>query len=727
METPSDTLRLNQRPSGFRRFRGAFGLSKAITIVIRRIIYGQSAKERLNKFPDHNQHDYLTEDVKAPKYDISYNKANFSDVNQVNGTEPTSAPLKRRLAAVLLADVVGYSRLMSIDEENTHVALADYAKDVIEPKVAAQGGRLIRIKGDSFLAEFDSAVSAVRCGLDVQDALANHNAVLPADRRIQLRIGINTGDVIVDEHDIYGNSVNIAARLEGLAEPGEIYVTRGVRDQLEGHPGLLFEDRGERRVKNLKTPIRVYRVNTVRGRSRRFLRPLMALGRCFSPVAFRFRGRSTVLSTAILAVAATVGAVSLPSWRDQWRATHRTSIIVLPFSNLSADSEQDYLADAITDDLTTDLSRLPSTFVISRGTAFTYKGKAVDARRVGQECSVRYLLEGSIKRTNARLQTNAWLIDTDSAAQIWADHFNNEVADLFQLEQDVTGRIASSLGIELIKAEGLRAFNEQAANPDAMDLRVRAMHLYFSSITPEHSQEARRLLEQAVQRDPYSAEAWGWLAEILAGEYLRGWNEAGKNELREADEAVRTAVAIDPNLAQAHYAEGLVRRAKGEQQAALTAFTRAVELDPNFARAYAEKGNELTRAGRPSEAIPLADKAVKLSPRDPALGGFYWIIGRAYFYMGKYHDAIPSLQKSVSARPNMWYNRLYLVSAYALSNHLDEALIALKEFNTRREFAGYTIERVKSSLEAVPDDNPIVVAARQKLQEGLQMAGMPER
>jgi adenylate cyclase len=657
--------------------------------------------------------------------DPSSNK--LTDVNQVNGTEIAPAPLKRRLAAVLLADVVGYSRLMSVDEENTHLALDDHAKDLIEPQVAAQGGRLIRTKGDSFLAEFDSAISAVRCGLDIQDALANHNAALPTDRRIQLRIGINTGDVIVDEHDIYGNSVNIAARLEGLAEPGEIYVTRGVRDHLEGHPGLLFEDRGERRVKNFKTPIHVYRVSDVKGQPRRFLRPLITLGRCFSPGAFRFRSRSTVLSAAILLVTAAVGAIGLPSSRDQWRATHPTSIMVLPFSNLSADAEQDYLSDAITDDLTTDLSRLPGTLVISRGTAFTYKGKAYDAKQVGQECGVRYLLEGSIRRIDARVQTNAWLIDTTSAAQLWADHFDNEVADLFQLEQDVTGRIASSLGIELIKAEGLRALNEQAANPDAIDLRVRAMHLYFSSVTPEHAQEARRLLEQAVQRDPYSAEAWGWLAEILSYEYLRRWNDAGKNELREADEAVRTAVEIDPNLAQAHYAEGLVRRVKGEQQAALTAFTRAVELDPNLARAYAELGNELTRAGRPSEAIPLAERAIKLSPRDPALGGFYWIIGRAYFYMGRYPDAIPWLQKSVSARPNMWYNRLYLVSAYALSSHIDEALIALKEFNTRREFAGNTIERVKANLEAVPDDNPVVVAARQKLGEGLQMAGMPER
>ena len=667
------------------------------------------------------KHNDMAEGSDALRRDKDLSKQNRSDVNEVAGMEPV--PLKRRLAAVLLADVVGYSRLMSIDEEKTHVALADYAKDIIEPRVKEQGGRLIRTKGDTFLVEFDSATTAVRCGLNIQDALGDHNAAVPSDRRIRLRIGINTGDVIVDQHDIYGNSVNIAARLEGLAEPGEIYVTRGVRDQLEGHPGLLFEDRGERRVKNIKTPIRVYRVKYVEGQRGRFLYPVIALGRHFSPAAFRLGSRSTILSTAALAIAATVGAVGLPAWRDQWRAPG-ASIMVLPFTNLSPDSQQDYFADAVTDDLTTDLSRLPSTFVTSRGTAFTYKGKAVDARQVGQECGVRYLLEGSIKRIDTRLQTNAWLIDTGSGGQLWADRFDNEVADLFELEKDVTGRIASSLGIELVKAEGLRP---QAANPDAMDLRVRGMALYFRSVTPEHSQEARRYLEEAVRRDPQSAELWGWLAEILAGQYVRGWNQAGKDELREADEAVRMAVSIDPNLAQAHYAEGLVRRATGEQQAALTAFTRAVELDPNLARAYAEKGNELTRAGRPSEAIPLAKKAIKLSPRDPALGGFYWIIGRAYFYMGNYRDAIAWLQQSVSVRPNMWYNRLYLVSAYALSNQNAEALKALQEFNSRQEFAGYTIERVKSNEEAVPDDKPLVVASRQKLHEGLQMAGMPER
>jgi TolB-like protein/Tfp pilus assembly protein PilF len=578
--------------------------------------------------------------------------------------------------------------------------------------------------GDGLLVEFDSAADAIHCGLDIQQELAGRDAAVDADRRIQLRIGINTGDVIVDDRDIYGNSVNIAARLEGLAEPGEIYVTRGVRDQLEAHPSLSFEDRGERTVKNIPRPIRVYRVRRVReGQGQRVSRAT-ASGRRLFRSTMSLRPRSALLSTAILATVVTLGAAGLPAWRDQWRAAPRSSIIVMPFNNLTADPGQDYVADAVTDDLTTDLSRLPGVFVIARGTAFTYKGKAVDARQVGQECGVRYLLEGSIKRVEARLQTNTRLIDTASAAQIWADRFDNEAADLFDLERAVTGRIASSLGIELVKAEGRRIMDEQAANPDSTDLRVRAMSLYFGSITPEHSQQARRYLEEAVRRDPQSAEAWGWLADIMVSQYLRHWNNAGKEELREADEAVRMAMAIDPNLAQAHYADGLVRRAKGEHQAALAAFTRAVELDPNFARAFAEKGNQLTLIGRPSEAPPLVEKAIKLSPRDPSMAGFYWIIGRAYFFTGQYREAIPWLQKSVGLRPSIWYTRLYLVSSYVLSNQGSEANKLLQEFNTLPEFVGYTIERVKSNEQTNPNDNPVVVSAREKFHEGLQIAGM---
>ena len=373
--------------------------------------------------------------------------------------------LRRRLTAILLADVVGYSRLMSADEEGTHLRLADHVKILIEPAVAAHHGRLVRSMGDGMLVEFDSALDAVRCGIDIQRGLAEHYPG-ESDQRIQLRIEINTGDVIVDERDIYGNSINIAARLEGLAEPGQIYVTRAVRDQLRGYPNLSFEDKGERRVKNIDRPVRVFRVEyDQEARPRASPRGLFATLRQLCRTALSPSPRAAVL-VGISVIIAAVLAVTAPSvWRDSPPPPPRNSIVVLPFNNFSGDTEQGYVADAITDDLTTDLARLKGTFVIARGTAFTFKGRSVDARQIGKECGVRYLLEGSISRAGNKVETNVQLIDTQSGGHIWADRFENDMADLSGLQAAVTGRIAASLDIQLAKAEGQRAMQQTATIP----------------------------------------------------------------------------------------------------------------------------------------------------------------------------------------------------------------------------------------------------------------------
>jgi len=627
--------------------------------------------------------------------------------------------LKRRLKAILLADVVGYSRLMSVDEAGTHVKVNNYTRDLIEPKIAEHGGRLIRTMGDGFLVEFDSAADAITCGIEIQEGLRRDDATAGSDRGIWLRIGINTGDVIADDRDIYGHSVNIAARLEGLAEPGEVYVTRAVREQLAGHAGLSFEDRGERRVKNIKTPIHVYRVK----RAEAPPHFLIALARRFFPARLRLTVRGTVFSGAILATLVSVGVVGLPMWRDQSEIAPRASIVVLPFENFSGDPAETYFADAVTDDLTTDLSRLPGTFVISRATAFTYKGKAVDARQVGRECNVRYVLEGSIRRVGTLVQTNAQLIDTATAAHIWADRFENETSDLFALQQAITGRIAASLDIQLARAEGQRA-RERAADPSAVDLRLHAIALYINGVTAEHLLTASQLLEQSVQLDPNLAESWSWLAEMLVTQYLHRWNNVGKEALEQAEEAIAKAVAINPNIAQAYYTQGLIRRAKGDQLGALEALSRAVEVNPNLPRALAEKANQLTSLGRPADAPQLVEKAIKLSPRDPALGGFYWIIGRAHFVSGDYRNAIAWLQKAVALRQNDWYPQAYLVSAYALDLQKDEAKKALQKFYDNPRFAGYTLQRVAEEMKVLPNDNPLIVSARQKVHEGLRIAGM---
>jgi adenylate cyclase len=630
--------------------------------------------------------------------------------------------LKRRLKAILLADVVGYSRLMSVDEAGTHVKVNNYTKDLIEPKIAEHGGRLIRTMGDGFLVEFDSAADAVFCGLEIQERLRTDDAAAGSDPRIWLRIGINTGDVIADDRDIYGHSVNIAARLEGLAEPGQVYVTRAVRDQLEGHSGLSFEDRGERRVKNIKTPIRVYRVRHAQAQPR----SLIALARRLSLARLRFGTRTTVFSAAMLATLVTVGVAGLPAWRDPWRAAPRASIIVLPFTNLSTDPQQDYFADAVTDDLTTDLSRLPGTFVIARGTAFTYKGKAVDARQVGQECGVRYLLEGNINRADKRLRTNARLIDTASAAQIWADRFENEITDLVVLEEAISGRIAASLDIQLVQAEYRRAVAEPAASADAVDLRLRAIGLYITGITPEHTLAARGLLKDSVRLDPQSAQSWAWLADLLASDYLNRWNNAGKDELAEAQQAAERALAIDPYMYLAHFAKGFIYRARGENVAALDAFAQALRLNRNFARGYVQEANELINLGRPDEAPPLVEKAIRLSPRDPSLGVFYWNLGRANFFANRHREAIPWLQKAVELRPNLWHNWLYLASAHALTGEDREARKILAEFNSHQLYRDrkFTLAIVEEYERANPNENPVIVAGRKKFHEGLVKAGM---
>ena len=662
-----------------------------------------------------------------------FSKIQFNDLDQVIGMDRVH--LKRQLKAVLLADVVGYSRLMSVDEEGTHVKLADYVKNLIEPRIAEYDGRLIRSMGDGLLVEFNSAADAVCCGLDLQDSIAERDGEADRDHQIRLRIGINTGDVISDDRDIYGNSVNIAARLEGLAEPGKIYVTRGVRDQLQGHPDLSFEDRGDRRVKNIERPIRVYSVTRVVDPRREALsQGLVARARRLFRTQFVPYRRSATVMAGTLAVAAMVTIAALPIRRDYSLLSPRASIMVLPFRNSSNDPEQDYFADAVTDNLTTDLSRLSDTAVISPATAFLYKGKAVDPRQIGREFGVRYLLQGSIRKAESKVQTNAQLVDTSSAEHLWADRFDNDFTALSELQDTITGRIASSLHIQLLKAENRRAIAERPADPDAIDLRLHAMALLVAGPSPEHHRSARQFLNDSLQRDPQSAEGWSQLAALLVNDYLNHWNEAkdspeaAKELLRQAQEALEKALKIDPTAATAHLADGFIRRAKGDHEGALDAFDRAVQLDPNSARGYAQKANQLVMVGRPREAPALVLRAIALSPRDPYNGMFYWVIGRAYFVMQNYRDAIVWLRKAVEVRPNVWYNRAYLLAAYAHTDRhdQDEGRAALSEYNGG--FHEYTAQRIRELYEKeLPHPDPGMQASIRDLYAGLIKAGVPEQ
>jgi class 3 adenylate cyclase/TolB-like protein len=386
----------------------------------------------------------------------------------------------RRLAAILAADVVGYSRLMGADEEGTHERLKAHLGQLVDPKIKEHRGRTVKNTGDGMLVEFPSVVDAVRCAAEVQRGMLDREPQVPDERRIRFRIGINLGDVIVEEHDIFGDGVNVAARLEALAEPGGICISRVVRDQIRDRLDLAFEDMGEQRVKNIARPVRVYA-----------WRPEDTAG---LPAT---SGSSTVLSS--------------PPF-----AAPRLSIVVLPFANLSDDREQQYFADGITEDLTTDLSRLANMFVISRNTALTYRNKPVDTRQIGRELGVRYLLEGSVRRSGNQLRVSAQLIDAATDAHLWADRFDHDTGDVFALQNEITSRIANALGVELIAAEAARP----TAHPDALDYILRGRAAGLKPYSRENRAEQIALFEQALTLDPQSVEAQSRLAASLVGRVL---------------------------------------------------------------------------------------------------------------------------------------------------------------------------------------------------------------
>ena len=461
----------------------------------------------------------------------------------------------RRSMAVMLADVVDYSGMMSRSEDETHERFARHASELIEPTIDKYNGRLVRSMGDGILVEFSSAVDAVRCALDIQRGLAARQANEKKDR-IQLRIGINFGNVLVDQRDIYGNSVNIAARLEALATPGTVCVSQSIYDQTRALPQFFFADRGERRVKNIPYPVHVYEVGYERIKVP-FLRWTAA------------RLSGTLIAAVVGAVAVT-GLTSLLMFRELHGTVARTNrIVVLPFKNVNGNTEDGYLADAITDDLTTELTRLRRAWVISAGTAFTYKDKTNDPREIGRELKVRYALQGSVKRAGPHVQVNAQLVDTESGTSLWANSFAYETGSLLDLQENLMSRIATSLNDEVINAGVRHEIGTLAADHNPLDERMRAMAASTAFPTPKSILETRKHSEAGLMADPENARLLGLLAYWLASDVLNGWNNAGKAEVDRAEAAARKAIGLDPSVPRAHAALGWVYRIHGDHKAAL--------------------------------------------------------------------------------------------------------------------------------------------------------------
>ena len=597
----------------------------------------------------------------------------------------------RRLSAILAADVAGYSRLMGLNEEGTHEQFKAHCLDLIEPRIRLHHGRIVKSTGDGMLAEFPSVVEAVLCAVEVQCGMSRRNADVAETERISFRIGINIGDVIVEPHDIFGDGVNVAARLEGLAEPNGICISGIVHDQIRDKLPYRFDDLGDQTVKNIARPLRAFA-----------LRPQVIAALPFADIA--------APPPKVIEGATGVGG-----------GAPRLSIVVLPFIDLSDDRQQQYLADAITDDVTTDLSRIADLIVISRNTAFTYKDKPVHTRQIGNELNVRYVLEGSVRRSGDRVRVTTQLSDAEANTLLWADRFEHSTGDLFVLQDEVTSQIAVALDLELIGAEAARP----TANPDALDyiLRGRAAHHHNQGSTPRGFAQAIECFERALALDPASVDTQALLALALIGRVFEQMTDSPEADVERAERVIEQALAASPTHAVAHFAKGRVLRAQHRYEAAIPEYEAAIGRNRNWVVAIAALGMCKFFAGAIEDAIQVQELAIRLSPRDPRVPNWYWRIGMAHLLQSRIDQAILWLEKARAANPRLAGPHAWLASAYALHGDLGLAAVELAEAvrlsrdNRYMSIAHYKASFGTSQLDALAETTFLT---------GLRRAGVPE-
>jgi adenylate cyclase len=631
--------------------------------------------------------------------------------------EDTSIP--RRLAAILAADIAGYSRLMHADEPATVRDLKAH-QSVILPLIGRHGGRIIDTAGDGILAEFPSVIGATECAVEIQTLMAARNEGVAESRRMRFRIGINLGDVIHDETRIYGDGINIAARLEALAQPGGVLVSSTVYDQVRGKLPFTFEDLGERTVKNIEQPVRTYRLhipgvssNAVAPRSRRLA------------LTGRRRWVMGGLAALLLGAGGTWWMASpfFASQRANSPEPPRLSIVVLPFSNLSGDPSQDYFADGITEDLTSDLSRLAGSFVISRNTAFTFKGKAADARQIGRELGVRYVLEGSVRRMGGTVRVNAQLIDAGTGSHLWVEQMDVDQHTLATIQENfgIANRLARMLSVELVNVEGRRA---PRAVPDAVDLTMRGWSVLNGGPNKDDTQRSIALFEDALRIDPDNTQARVGLALALTLIYRNRWDPEPAKVLARADEAATRAIAAAPNYAQAHYVKAEVLGLSNRFDAALATYDRAIALDRNLAAAYVGRARNLNIIGRSADALAPVERAIRLSPRDPELYVWYFVLCHANTHLARDAQAIEWCLKSLATGKTYYFAYVDLASAYAWRGQNAEAAAAVAELLKLRP--GLTVQTLVQEG-AGTSENPSFRKEFQRIVEGARKAGLPER
>jgi TolB-like protein/class 3 adenylate cyclase/Tfp pilus assembly protein PilF len=632
--------------------------------------------------------------------------------------------IERKLAVIFAADVAEYSRLMGLDEVGTLRTLQAY-RTILDRLIAAHHGRIFNTAGDSVMADFASPVDAVECAVAVQEAIAKENANRAEGEQMRFRIGVHLGDVIVEGANLFGDGVNIAARLEALAEPGGICLSGAVRDQIGTRLPVAFAPLGEQRVKNIAEPVRAFKVAGASGG-----RPAMAPSHA-GGVSVRSRVLGGAAAAAILIAAAGGGwwlwsgrhagpEVSAVSSSTQPFSAPRLSIVVLPFANLSNDPEQEYFADGITDDLTTDLSRIQGSLVIARNTAFSYKGKPVDAKQIGRELGVRYVLEGSVQRSGKQARINTQLIDTETGAHLWAERFDRDIGDLFSLQNEITARIANALQGQLAIAESRHPTN----NPDAVDYILRGRAVLTNPISRENYDQAEEYFGKALALDPRSVDAAAWLAVALTVRVTDELSDDPEVDLHRAEQLAGQALAAAPNLGLAHYAKAQVLRAQSLFKEAIPEYETAIALDPSRVPAYAHLAWCKFLTGSVDEALPYFEHAIRLNPSGPGIAPWYGRMGVVQLLESQTDAALASLEKASGENARLPFVHAYLAAAYALKGQGERAQAELAEAQRLSKAYSSVANVEKSSW----FDNPKIRASAEATYfPGLRKAGLPEK
>jgi adenylate cyclase len=588
--------------------------------------------------------------------------------------------VQRRLAAIMAADVVAYSRLMEADETGTLNRLKATRRELFVPTTERFGGRVFKVTGDGVLAEFASSVDALNSAVSVQRALADRNARLPEQQRIELRIGISLGDVIVEGDDLYGRGVNVAARMEGLADPGGICISGNVYETVRGTVGLVFEDLGNQEVKNMTTPVHAYGVR----------------------------------------LGSNVGDTDQQRAESFFPLPDKPSIAVLPFDNPSGDPDQTYFADGIVEDIITELSKYTWLLVIARNTSFSFRGKAVDVKEVGRSLRVRYVMEGSIRRTGGRVRITAQLVDAQSGAHVWAEHFDRDLADVFELQDEITHNVAGAIQPRLISAEADRVRSNAPENMVAWDYAVRG-RWHVLRLSKEDNTEAQRLLREGLALYPNSVSILTYLSYSLTTGVIFGWSKDPPVWLTEARELAERAANLDENDAWVQCVLGLGQFTAKQPDKAIGHYRKAIAMNPSFALGHGYLALQLAFiAGRTDEAIKEAETAIRLSPRDPELYHFFYAIGMSHFVAGRYGEAVTWAEKAENERPaGIGFGPLRLLaSSYAHLDRMGEACDA---------FAG--VLEVTPRISSTSIRNAIHFGRPEDLErylEGLRKAGLQQ-